>query len=1017
MARRLPAHILLVVLALAAFPCAAQVDLSDEVARCEAALGSGDTAAALSLAEKLRRTYPTRIEGHEWVARALSAAEQNNRALAVLKAASCLAPDSADLWYRLGKTALLASDESLADAAFWRGRHCAGAELLQFPATDAPAWWYAYNAASEFTDLGYTAFAAAQFREAADDPDTPGDLRPWALLGLGDCLVKTGRLDQGFDSLLEGVRTAKDEDANMFAGQVALRHHRWEDAVTALRDVGEKRIGPPSAAPALAIAYLGADRPSEAVQALLGAGAFPPQDGVTVDDLAAGRYALTQALGAASRSPKAMGALSASVSQPGVGPWASALMGFCDVLAGNGLRGLAEIRQALADAPEQTRVRERLVTALRLMDRHDDALAAAGGPIAELPSVVRLAALDTLSYLGRLSEAEEGWRAWSAERPGDLGIVLRRAEVLSEMGHCASAADLLDQSAAAQEDPGTGLRDWAAYVRSLDLRGSARPAPVPRPAERLRAVTVRVAADEEFRYTPDWRRTIRGLFDRINPIFEGRAGVRFEVTDLVEWDSRDRAWDLGELHSELAREVRTDRDDLVIGFSAQPPGEAEVAGNDVAMGEAALLAQHAVIRWDREGSTCPDMRLLQLAHELGHILGAHHVDRGDTLMRSQMAGPPVLDFDEDNARIIELARDCDFDAGLLSLGAEARDALIAALREETQASPESAETWADLAMFLSELSDPGALDTIREAVALAPDDARWRNLYADLLAEGHQDDEARREYDALIPFVEEQGNPDDLRSLGRSLGLADRPEDAAELLKRTVDITANDGWYMIDYAATLYNGGEKDLALAVISRAVIAEPDDPFLRDAAAGAYADCELWDDALREAHAATDTDPTAPAHWEALGDVLALKKDRAEAVKAFLKAAELAPDYAEPLNGAAWTLYEDGRAAEGEPYVRRCLELEPNHGPALDTLGHIMNALDRPGEALKSFERALELMPREPASWYGKGVALEKLGRADEAPECYRTAVREDEPDGEWRAKAEERLAALGTPADPG
>jgi len=1013
-ARRLIPCTLLALLAAAAFPCAAQVDLPADVARFGAALAAGDTAAALSLAEKMRRAYPTKIEGHECLARALSAADRNDRALLVLDAASCLAPDSAELWLCLGTIARAASDQYLADAAFWRGRQCEGADRLEFPATDAPAWWSSYNAAAKFADRDYPAYAAAEFRKVTSDPDTPADMRPWALLGLGDCLVRTGQAEDGFNSLLEGVRAAHDDGASIFAGHVALRHHRWEQAVAALKDAGEDPVGPPSAAPALCLAYLGAHQPSEAVQVLLGAFAFPPQDNMTVDDIAAGRYGLTQALQSLSRSAEAKQALSAAVSEPGRGPWAGALVGFCDVLAGDGLKGLAEIRQALADAPDQTRIRERLVAALRLMDRHEDALAAAGGPIADLPDVLRLAALEALSYLGRLSEAEEGWRAWTAERPGEIGLVVRRAQVLSELGHCASAADLLDTAVARDEDPDAGLRDWAAYIRSLDVPAGGRPAPAA-PPERLRTVTVRAAADEEFRYTPDWRREIRGLFDRISPIFEGRAGVRFEVTDLVEWDSRDRAWDLGELHSELVREVRRDRADLVVGFSAQPPGEAEVAGNDVAMGEAALLAQHAVIRWDREGSACPDMRLLQLAHELGHILGAHHVDRGDTLMRSQMAGPPVLDFDDDNARVIELARDCDFDAGLLSLSTEARQALIAALREETQLRPEAAETWADLAMFLSELSDPGALDPAREAVALAPNDPRWRTLYADLLAEDHQDDEAGREYDALIPFVEQQGDPDAMRSLGRSLALADRPEDAAELLKRTVDITANDGWYMIDYAATLYHGGETELALTVIAQAIAAEPDDPFLRDAAAGAYADCELWEDALREAHTATEMGPTGPAHWEALGDVLALKKDRSDAVQAFLKAAELAPDYAEPLNGAAWTLFEDGRAAEGEPYVRRCLALEPNDGPALDTLGHIMNALERPADALKAFERALELMPREPASWYGKGVALEKLGRTDEALECYRTAVREDEPDGEWRTKAEERLAALA-PARP-
>jgi tetratricopeptide (TPR) repeat protein len=57
----------------------------------------------------------------------------------------------------------------------------------------------------------------------------------------------------------------------------------------------------------------------------------------------------------------------------------------------------------------------------------------------------------------------------------------------------------------------------------------------------------------------------------------------------------------------------------------------------------------------------------------------------------------------------------------------------------------------------------------------------------------------------------------------------------------------------------------------------------------------------------------------------------------------------------------------------------------------------------------------MPREPASWYGRGASLEALGRTEEAIEAYERAMLEDLPGGEWVEKAGVRLEALGAVPD--
>ena len=51
------------------------------------------------------------------------------------------------------------------------------------------------------------------------------------------------------------------------------------------------------------------------------------------------------------------------------------------------------------------------------------------------------------------------------------------------------------------------------------------------------------------------------------------------------------------------------------------------------------------------------------------------------------------------------------------------------------------------------------------------------------------------------------------------------------------------------------------------------------------------------------------------------------------------------------------------------------------------------DRPGEALAAFDKAFAINDRLPRAWNGRGVALERLGRHDEALEAWKHAVSLD------------------------
>ena len=44
--------------------------------------------------------------------------------------------------------------------------------------------------------------------------------------------------------------------------------------------------------------------------------------------------------------------------------------------------------------------------------------------------------------------------------------------------------------------------------------------------------------------------------------------------------------------------------------------------------------------------------------------------------------------------------------------------------------------------------------------------------------------------------------------------------------------------------------------------------------------------------------------------------------------------------------------------------------------------LDDLNKPEEAIKAYDKAIEINPQDSLSWYGKGEILVKLGKSDEA-----------------------------------
>ncbi|MCB2053322.1 MAG: tetratricopeptide repeat protein [Geminicoccaceae bacterium] len=94
------------------------------------------------------------------------------------------------------------------------------------------------------------------------------------------------------------------------------------------------------------------------------------------------------------------------------------------------------------------------------------------------------------------------------------------------------------------------------------------------------------------------------------------------------------------------------------------------------------------------------------------------------------------------------------------------------------------------------------------------------------------------------------------------------------------------------------------------------------------------------------------------------------------AFDTLVSVAPEFAEGWNKRATLNYLTGDLDASVRDIQRTLVLEPRHFGALSGLGLIMLQLDRPRDALRSFEAALAIHPHMPAAEAHVATLRERL-----------------------------------------
>lgn len=133
----------------------------------------------------------------------------------------------------------------------------------------------------------------------------------------------------------------------------------------------------------------------------------------------------------------------------------------------------------------------------------------------------------------------------------------------------------------------------------------------------------------------------------------------------------------------------------------------------------------------------------------------------------------------------------------------------------------------------------------------------------------------------------------------------------------------------------------------------------------------------------------------------------KDWPKAEKDLLKALELSPDQPQVLNYLGYSWVDQGINLEkGIKMIRRAVELRPNDGYIVDSLGWAQYRLGNYQEASDALERAIELKPQDPVINDHLGDVYWKVGRQLEAHFQWRHA-RDNKPEPDDLARIEDKL----------
>ncbi|ADE16295.1 PEP-CTERM system TPR-repeat lipoprotein [Nitrosococcus halophilus Nc 4] len=297
---------------------------------------------------------------------------------------------------------------------------------------------------------------------------------------------------------------------------------------------------------------------------------------------------------------------------------------------------------------------------------------------------------------------------------------------------------------------------------------------------------------------------------------------------------------------------------------------------------------------------------------------------------------------------------------------------IETLQKLVEAQPQSAQAHYLLAKAYSATNNVDKLrGELNQALELDPNHALSKIAMTHLLMHENKPNEANKLFQELKQAYPE--HPEVLAQEGWLAMRQNQPQKAVAAFKEALKHSPT-SQIIVNLALAQFQAGNQDRSLATLEDWLKKHPEDMLAQYNLANLY---------------------------------LALKQEQ-EAVSAFAKVVEQAPNNVTALNNLAWLLRKDD-PAKALTYAERALDIAPNSPPVMDTLGMLLLEKGETKRGLSLLAKASNRTPKNPDIRYHFALALARNGEKSQAQQVLNDLLDMKQPFAEEK-EARDLLQAL-------
>lgn len=225
---------------------------------------------------------------------------------------------------------------------------------------------------------------------------------------------------------------------------------------------------------------------------------------------------------------------------------------------------------------------------------------------------------------------------------------------------------------------------------------------------------------------------------------------------------------------------------------------------------------------------------------------------------------------------------------------------------------------------------------------------------------------------------------------GMALEMLKRPAEAADLLRRGLDLDEHYAFGWLRYGQTLKTLGQRIEAEKALDRAEAIAPNYAEPGTIRAEWLVQEKRWEDAHRQMTESLRRAPDRSWAWRYLGVIEDGRGDNAAALRAYKIAARLGDPSQEGAQRLAQLLAGTGKADDASRVAVNAALGKEQAALTQVALGLAELKRNRPGPAEDAARKAIGLAPNLLAAWNLLGVVMQHLGRKIEAEQAYDKTV---------------------------